>query len=583
MSPKVTGGLVVVDPTKLAAVDQYGVDQIALKVPWSTINPSDGVYDWSFIDNYLSNFPTTRFTLRIQSGNTCPDWLKTITGTVEVYLTSRNQTAFVCHWWEEVAMAAWENMIQAAGSRYDSNPRVVMVSADAPMVVYSEPYILGSDQASGARLFSAGLNQTTMIAAITRCVQDTANAFPNTLVELAIHGQIQIPVSGGMIFSWPIGRQLAIDLATVHGKHLVFSDYGLGTANTFAAHAPAGGETIYNTADVYTFMYLRTLPSAGILRGPVTFQLTVGQEPQVQATYQQAAQNAIDLGGWQCETSGWGLLSTTAGTYDLALKNNAAEGFPTGQPAGVTSPAPVGVFTGGNDSGTGPVTTQTLTLPASAAAGDVAIIESSAFSTSATATISSFSGEGWTLVSGPNASATGANYRSYLWSKVLSAADIGHTVAVTWSAQLPGLATGVVYPAGCTIGPAGYATAPGGSTSITPAGITANAGDTLLIIVTQKANSGVSLATATLPNSVVSDKTAATALAAGTNFGTIAAHQPVAASGTVGASPITYSPSTNGLSVYTLAVAPPPASSPGLPVFLRSGGAWVSRKLVRVP
>lgn len=581
MSPKVCGGLVVVDPTKLAAVAPYGVDQIALKVSWADINPSNGTYNWSFIDNYLANYPNARFTLRIQSGNSCPTWLSDITGLVEVYNQARDQTAWVPHWWEEVAMQAWDDMIHAAGTRYDSNPRVVMVSADAPMVVYSEPYILGSDQPSGARLFTAGLNLTTTKASITRCVSDTAAAFPNTLVELCIHSSLQYPVSGGMAFSWPQGRQLAIDLATVHGKHLVFSDYGLKTANTFAAHGPDESETMQNTTDVYTFMYLRTRPEAGALRGPITFQLTVGQEPQVQATYQQAAQNAIDLGAWQCETAGWGLLGATATTYDTALKANAAEGFPVEAPPAPDSPEPIGVFTGGNDTGTGPVTTQTLTLPAGVAAGDVAIIESTAFSTSATATITSFSGEAWTVISGPDASGAGANYRSYLWCKVLAAGDIGHTVAVAWSAQLPGLATGVVYPADCTIGPVGYAAVAGGSSTITPAGVAADAGDVLLIFATAKANSGAAPATATMPGSTVTDKVAATVLASGTNFGTVAAHQPVAASGTVGAAPITYSPATNGASVYTLVVSPAALPPTGLLVYLRSGGVWVSRRLVR--
>lgn len=583
MTPKVCGGLVVVDPTKLAAVAGHGVDQIALKVPWSSVNPSNGTYDWSFIDNALSTYPDARFTLRIQSGNSAPSWLTALTGTVEVYLVSRSQTAFVPHFWEEVAMQAWDDMIHAAGARYDTNPRVVMVSADAPMVVYSEPYILGSDQASGARLFTAGLNQTTRISSITRCVDDTAHAFPNTLVELAIHGDLQIPVSGGMIFSWPIGRQLAIDLATAHGKHLVLSDYGLGLADPFSAHAPEAGETLSNTADVYTFMHLRTLSSAGAAQGPITFQLTVGREPQTQATYEAAAQNAADLGAWQCETSGWGLLGSSAPTHDAALKTNATEGWPIDNAPvlSTTPPEPVGVCTGGNDGGDGPTANQALTLPAGAVAGDVAIVKTVGFTTTHAVTVSSASAEVWTLLSGPDVSASGTNYREYLWSKVLAASDLGSPINVTWASTISGVAVGVVYPKGCTVNPPPNFTAVlGGTTSITPTAVTASTGDAVLLFATAKVNSGATPATATLPSGMVLDKAVATARATGTNFGVVAAHQPVTTGGSVGGSPVTYSTATNGASAYTLTISPPPI---GLPVRIRSAGAWVDKRLVIFP
>lgn len=319
---KVSGGLVVVDPTKLAAVAGYGVDQIALKVSWNGLQPTSSTYDWSQIDNALAAYPSARFTLRIQSGENAPGWLKTATGSVSVYNAARQATVSCCHWWETLAMDAWKTMILAAGARYDNNPRIVMVSADAPMVVYSEPYILGSDTQSGIRLFNAGCNQTTHAASITRCVGDTIAAFPTTLVELAIHSDMQAATATGISFSWPNGRALALSLALTYGKQLVFSDYGLGTVDTLAAHTPTG--TISTENDSYAWMKIRSSGGSAAWAGPITFQLTVGKEPQTQETYRQAAQNAIDLGGQQCETSGWGLAGSFASGLDSGLKASAA-------------------------------------------------------------------------------------------------------------------------------------------------------------------------------------------------------------------------------------------------------------------
>lgn len=321
---KQTGGLVVVDPSKLAGVAPQGVNHIALKVPWSSVEPSRGVYNWGAIDNALSTYSNASFTLRIQSGQYVPSWLIAVTGAVTVLNAARGITVNVCHWWEAQPMDAWRSMIAAAGKRYDAHPRISMVSADQPMVVYSEPFILGSDKQSGIRLYNAGCNQNSHAAAITRCVNDTAAAFPTTHVELAIHSDMQAATATGVVTSWPNGRILALSLATTHGKHLVFSDYGLDQNDTAAAHTPTG--TITTETDVYAWMKLRSAGGAAAWAGPTTYQLTVGKSPQTQETYRQAAQNAIDLGGSQCETAGWGLLGSLAGGLDQALKANAALG-----------------------------------------------------------------------------------------------------------------------------------------------------------------------------------------------------------------------------------------------------------------
>lgn len=582
---KSVAGLVCVNPSALANVDQYGVDHIVHKassgISWNALQPTSTTYNWDVIDDHLNAYPNAFTTLRIQSGGDAPSWLKSMFGTVLMtYPNRQGATVYVPHWWEDDAMLAWDNMIQAVGARYDNDPRVVMVSADAPMGLYSEPFILGSEDATAIRLFNAGLNETTMFEAIRRCVNSTCDAFPNTVVELAIHGDIQIPTAGGMTYSWPKARSLALEFANAHGAHIAFSDYGVGPFDTLAANPQTG--TILTETNNYAWMKTRAEGVGQPWGGPVTFQLTLNGNTTA-AHYEAAARNCIAFKGQMSETSGWGSLDGALITeLDGLLKANEWAWDGPGDPPPATGLEPVGVFTGGNDGGTSNVTTQTLTLPVAAAVGDVAIVMSSAFSTTATATIASGSAQGWTLLSGPDASFTGSNYQEYLWARTLTAGDIGNTVVVTWSAQLAGLAVGVVYPAGCTIGPDAFATVVGGASAITPTGVAATAGDALLLFVTAKANSGATPATATLPGTATSDKVSATASVAGTNFGTVAAHQPVDTTGTVGNTSIPFSVATNGASAYTLVLSPP-ASSPGLPVWLRSGGAWVPKHLIRVP
>ena len=317
-------GLVSVNPASASNMSTYGADLYVAKIAWSDIEPSQGAYNWAPIDSLLAARPSMRMTLRIQAGNDAPAWLKTASGgAMELYNVSRDITVWTARWWTTVAMNAWQVMIEAAGARYDSDLRVVLVSADLPMVVYSEPFILGSHNPSGQALYAAGCNLVTHTNSIKRCVSDTCRAFPTSRVELAIHSDFQYPIATGVAKSWPLGRQIALDLMAEWKNQLVFSDYGLQTIHTLAAKPITG--TLQTEPDVYAWMRLRSQTAPELGGGPVGYQLT----PKGMTTkpdYMQMAQNAIDHGGWYCETSGWGTLGSDFTFYDTALKTQAAAG-----------------------------------------------------------------------------------------------------------------------------------------------------------------------------------------------------------------------------------------------------------------
>lgn len=321
VTPKpVGGGLVTVDYTKLPNVAKYGLKDGVVKIPWATVNPQPGVFDWSVLEGILATYSTNGLAFRIQSGAGSPGWLDQLTGTVSVLNRARNIRTDVCHWWEDVAMDAWRDMIRAAGARFDDHPGVVLVSADAPMVAFSEPFILGSDDDSAKALVAAGLTLERHKAAIARCVDDTAAAFPRTPVELAVHPTLQYPTAAGMRESWEEARALMLTLALRHGKHLVLSDYGLGVTDTAASHVTTKGDLTSKT-DLYDWLAYRTTAAAGAARGPVAFQLTPNGLTTVDH-YAAMAQNAIDLRAYRCETSTWGQLGTRATALNAALLAN---------------------------------------------------------------------------------------------------------------------------------------------------------------------------------------------------------------------------------------------------------------------
>jgi hypothetical protein len=141
-----------------------------------------------------------------------------------------------------------------------------------------------------------------------------------------------------------------------------------------------------------------------------------------------------------------------------------------------------------------------------------------------------------------------------VWTKVLTAGDIGNTVVVTWDASLRGLAVGVVYPPG-SAGTPGYSTAAGGGTTITGATVSVLSGNTLLSIPSVKANSGNTIPTIDLPSGYTLDKMSVTATGAFTQYRTTLNHKNITSSGSDGNALFTFNPSTNGATIYTITLA----------------------------
>jgi len=287
--------------------------------------------------------------LRIQAGGTTPSWAYTLSGgSVTVYNTPSASSVNIAYVWTNAFLQAWDEMITAAGQRYDGSfggsnqspyaNHVVMVSADGTMCKFSEPYIIGDSTATsglaiasamGVPATSAGEAAATKLwtDAIRTCVSSTCTAFPSTRVELTIHSKLQTPtpLSQGYNASWPAGRTLALSLASTYGRQLVLSDYGLSDTDTLAVHTPTG--TIDTEPDEYAWMYLRTQGNYSY-SGPVTFQATIrGTSSPTATQLVNFANNAAALGGWHAEHSGWAPLSATqAQQCDATLTANATNG-----------------------------------------------------------------------------------------------------------------------------------------------------------------------------------------------------------------------------------------------------------------
>lgn len=324
----VQGGVVTVDYDRLQNYDEHGPSSYVYKVAWNTVEPSQGVYSWTAIDNLLDNMGSATMTLRIQAGGSAPNWLKDLLGRITITNSQLGLSTVITHFWEQPALDAWDAMIRAAGAKYDADPRVVLVSSDQAMTLYSEPLILGGHHASAIAMFNAGLNKDTHRNAMLVSTQSTCEAFPSTLVEFAGHSDWQQATATGVVWSWPDARTLLNELCLTHKDQLVITDYGLDSTDYATTFPP---EPMASASHYYRWMRGRKAAPTAEGGGRIGFQLTLGAgETHTGQDRADGAQNAYDFGGDFVEHSSWGTVVTeaTGGAAELTrldsqLKTNA--------------------------------------------------------------------------------------------------------------------------------------------------------------------------------------------------------------------------------------------------------------------
>ena len=308
-SPKNPGqaGLVTVDYPSLANYDQYGPSSYVLKVPMSAVMPSEFSFNWTPVDSVLDSMGTATMTLRIQMGGSAPGWLKDRLGRFTIFNNQLGLSAEVTKFWDPVALDAWDRMIRAAGARYNDDPRVVLVSSDEAMTLYSEPLILGGHRDSAILLNANGLDADSARNAMLVSTQSTCEAFNHTYVEFAGHSSWQQATPTGIVDNWPNARTLLNELVLRFKSQLVITSYGLDSTD-FAVDFPATG-TLANALNYYRWMRIRKGLPAEQGGGKIGFQLTLGAgQVHYGIERRDGAQNALDFGGDFVEHASWGTI-----------------------------------------------------------------------------------------------------------------------------------------------------------------------------------------------------------------------------------------------------------------------------------
>jgi hypothetical protein len=177
------------------------VDGIGMRQKWADLEPAEGVYDWTYLDNVIARAAAAgkAVLLRIGTGGgdialggSCPTWVtdavaaEPLPASQKFYtFNDHGRSVTIAVFWDPVWLAKKTAMITALGARYSNNPAVKIVGAsfaNAKTEDWGVPHL----PAEVTAWFAAGYTSAKMLDAGSQIINATMAAFPNQYVTLAV-------------------------------------------------------------------------------------------------------------------------------------------------------------------------------------------------------------------------------------------------------------------------------------------------------------------------------------------------------------------------------------------------------------
>jgi len=155
------------------------------RVRWRTVEPAEGRYDWSYLDEVfqIAARYNKKIILRVHPGLSTPEWVYQAGAQ---RLQSPGRPASMPAPWDPIYLAKWTNFVRVLGNRYGSNPALYAVAAAGPTMGSVEFHLLGPKQ----EWERVGYTPTKVLNAWKTCIDAFAAAFPNKAIALNITFQI---------------------------------------------------------------------------------------------------------------------------------------------------------------------------------------------------------------------------------------------------------------------------------------------------------------------------------------------------------------------------------------------------------
>ena len=258
----------------LSVLANTSVDGLAIRARWSTVEPSDGVFDWSRIDSVIATAAAygKKVSISVEAGIVTPSWVYAQGAQSFQFVWDRSWGPSMCSIatiplpWDTVFLKKWAEFVDAFGAKYDSNPYVSHVKltgingkTQETILPHTVNENINNGQCTGyddiANWQAVGYTRTKIEAAFQEDVADFAAAFPHK--EFAA---MFTPCPGGLPPIDQNGAVISGQVCDYQGTHdmlnYAINTYGRGAfvaqnngwSNTWIWSAIVNASTLVDTA-----------------------------------------------------------------------------------------------------------------------------------------------------------------------------------------------------------------------------------------------------------------------------------------------------------------------------------------------
>ena len=166
------------------------VTGVSIRQGWASLEPSEGVFDWTFLDSEVARAAAAgkQIMLRIGTQAGKPAWvtaaIRKAGGTFFTFYDNGMPTSIPV-FWDPTFLAKKTAMITALGAHFTNNPAVRIVVASFANAT-SEDWNVPHTPPDIARWLALGYTSEKMLDAGRTIIDATMAAFPNQYVTLAV-------------------------------------------------------------------------------------------------------------------------------------------------------------------------------------------------------------------------------------------------------------------------------------------------------------------------------------------------------------------------------------------------------------
>ena len=169
------------------------VDGITLRQAWSEIEPTEGNFDFSYLDTAVANCAShgKPVLLRIGTQKSKPEWVTQAVansgGSFFTFTDTDGEQVTIPVFWDPVFLAKKKAMITALGAHFTNNPTIKVVVASFSNAT-SEDWNVPHGPSDVTQWLAVGYTTEKLLDAGKQIIDTTMAAFPNQIVALAVGG-----------------------------------------------------------------------------------------------------------------------------------------------------------------------------------------------------------------------------------------------------------------------------------------------------------------------------------------------------------------------------------------------------------